>query len=222
MTLLQPLNLGDQVQSDFSIVQGFEFKPGDFDEPHIGVTAIVSSQGIFPNPTYENYWLSLGAAENAIWRPGHDMKGASIIGSLVTLLVDQYAQQGFMEEAPEHSIWGEVVSFDGVTRDPDSNATYSDLLPHVDFVPPELGCAVLFASNVGGTVGWKGQFNYLGTAKPSYAEQIDNMAMEISQPEAFLFSPDARTFLHARNEGQNNKKRILARIFMGPNDTSLL
>lgn len=216
MALMQPIYEGDRARSEFSVIQGFEFGPADFDEPHIGVAAMATPDGIFSNPIYERFWAALGAPEGAVWKPNQQMQGGRVVGKLVHLLVGQYVQHGLMEEATAHTIWGDVVNYDGVTRDLDPDTTYNDLLAHVDFVAPELGCAVLFASNTGGTIGWQGDFKYQGTVKPSYAEQTEGMSTDISRPDTFLFSPDARTFLHARDKDVINEGRVLARIFIGP------
>jgi hypothetical protein len=216
------INPGDRVYSDFEVVRGFSLDPGVFEEPHIGIGARFSYRGVQENPDITRFWQALGAPMEAIWRPGARIAGAGTIATLVVRAIGLYRDRGLLPAEGAHNVFGEVVCFDGVTtHDPEQGdvSDYPDSVPHIDFVPPEPPVAAFFASNKGGTIGWRGGqgFEYADNTRPSYAgPDVEAMEHVSLQPGQFLFSPDARTFVHARDPSVDNAGRMLVRLFVGP------
>jgi hypothetical protein len=65
-----------------------------------------------------------------------DISGANVISRLVEQAVELYQVHGPLPDEATHSIYDEIVCFDGVIREPDnSEAAYPDSAPHIDFIP---------------------------------------------------------------------------------------
>lgn len=213
---LGAIQIGDYVASDFLVIESLSIGEELFTEPHIGIAATITPGGVLGNPHVAEFWKSLGAPPEAIWQPGADFPGAEIIAAKVDLASATYQAEGLLPEGESHTIYGEVISFDGISKPADAdNNPYIDNVPHIDFAPPETPCAVIFESNQGGTIGWRGEYIYGGTVQPHYAYQASTMEQTEVAPGMFLFAPDARTFIHARAEAITNVGRVLTRMFIG-------
>lgn len=213
-----PISVGDKVHSDFSKVPGISFKLDDFLEPHIGIAGKLSNDGtVSANARMAQYWHSLGAPDTAIWQPGSMTYGSEIVEQVVVRATQYYLKTPLAALTSGHDIWGEYVDFDRVPRSDDATTKlYNDQMPHIDFIAAEIPVTTLFGSNVGGTTAWRGSYTYQGTIKSEYRDEANKMESVDVEKGEFIFSADARTFMHARSARVENQGRALFRIFIGP------
>ena len=203
------------VRSRFEVLDSIAFTPESFSEPHIGIAAKLTNDGLEADDEIVRYWEQLGAPLGAIWQPGTKMQGSEIISTIVGKAAELYGKGKHLMSAVPAGIFGEVISFDGVDDIRGNFHKYDDRLPHVDFVPAESPCAVLFASNTGGTAAWSGEYEFKGNLEPSYADATSRMSKIVTFANQILYSGDAQTFLHARDEAVTNQDRVLFRVFIG-------
>jgi hypothetical protein len=150
------------------------------------------------------------------------VRGHNTIARLVGAGVMSFCAAGFLQPDEEGQVYGDATCFKWpLIWDRGGTGPFLDTFPHIDYVNPEIGCMALFASTTGGTKVWYGGkgFKYCNNTQPSYARQVRGRFMRclVAQPNQVLTTPDARTFLHARDKDVvNTEDRVLIRIFFGP------
>ena len=204
---------GQRVRSEFEVIGGTPLEPHFFAEPFIGIAASFTASSAGPSLEGVRFWRALRTPDEAIWYPGKPMPGTGALRRIANLAISRYAAAGLLTPGVPHEIWGDVVCFDGVTRDADGTGKLPDDAPHIDFVPPEVPCSALFASNHGGTRAWRGEFTYVDNLQPAYP--TEGMKQVTVQPGQFFFTKDVRTFMHGRAPSVDNSGRLLARMFLG-------
>lgn len=209
------ISAGQRVDSQFEIVESVGLESRWPQESHVGIAASLTETGLTTNDEIARYWKALGAPESAIWQPTSNFAGAETVAAIVRVATQTYINKGLLPNGATHNIYGEVINFDGVLKHDTDFDPYDDTNAHVDFIPPNAPCAVFFESNQGGTVAWRGSYTYRSNLEPSYDDVTEGMGREETLAGQGLFSPDARTFLHARKHTIDNNSRRLTRIFIG-------
>lgn len=204
---------GQRVRSDFVVIDGTPLEPSFFTSPFIGIAASFTAYSAGPSPEIVRFWRALQTPDEAIWYPGKAMPGTWSLLLMANLAISRYYAAGMLTPGVPHEIWGDVVSFDGVIRDAEGTGERPDDASHIDFVPPEVPCAALFASNHGGTRAWRGEFTYVDNLQASYP--TDAMEQVTVRPGEFFFTKDVRTFMHGRAPSVDNTGRMLVRMFLG-------
>jgi hypothetical protein len=215
-----PIDKGQRVYSDFEVIQGFPVSPESFDYPHTLIAASFNSSRIFPNKEYARIGQSLMIPNLAIWQPGSRIGGARHIAKIVRKGIDLHLASTKIELArgERQHAWGEVTCFDYLDHGDEGENRFvmPDHLPHSDYAPPEIYSSVLFASNLGGTVLYRGHYDYIDNTQESYLGQVIKNKMDKYklEPGEFVFG-DYRTLLHNRDPETPNVGRVLIRVFFG-------
>jgi hypothetical protein len=204
------------------------------EQPHIGVAASFSWPSdsalpiIEPNPEIARFWHNLiepiapSAVPAAVWEVGnYNVRPYDTIARHVGQGIMAFCAAGYMRPGRQYQAYGDYTCFNELLDwDQDGMGENLDTYKHLDYMNPEIGSMVLFASTTGGTKLWYGgrRFKYGTNTQPSYARETrwKGMRCIVMKPNQIAIGIDARSLVHARDKTVvNNKERVLGRLIFG-------